>query len=354
LLVLVLSTSGCLSQSYEISVPELERLVELPPEERGESVRVTQQTSFGSDLGNVDVAQLSSEDDDFASFLGASSTHHRHHNHRRRHARHEAKSEDGDDADGAAERAMATAVVVVAAAATVAVTVGITEGARFDGWMAAPPEHPMLLVDGDGRRHWTRLEELSRDDLRRVDRAVLPDLAGDLYRLERHPLDRQGFVYQLELGAESTPLGGSGAALSGRAGLGYMPDQLYGVLVGAAFSSARPPGGDGAAIATSEATFDYRTFLQGECWPLAVGRLHAGPYAELGYAWALADDLLGSREVHGPMVALGGALQLDVTTRLAMTLRLGAAWLPSIDAAAFGTGSGYRLSPALTIGASIY
>jgi hypothetical protein len=100
-------------------------------------------------------------------------------------------------------------------------------------------------------------------------------------------------------------------------------------------------------------SFDDRVFLQVEAWPLAAGRWHWGPYAELGYAWALADDARGSRGASGPMLALGGALQLDWTTRLALTLRAGVAGLPDVGDPRLAA-KGYRLAPSLTLGVSIY
>jgi hypothetical protein len=47
------SASGCLSQSYEVSAAELERIVALPGEERGERVRVTQQIILYSDASRA-------------------------------------------------------------------------------------------------------------------------------------------------------------------------------------------------------------------------------------------------------------------------------------------------------------
>jgi hypothetical protein len=348
------SNSGCLSQSYEISAPELERIVELPVEERGDRLRVTQQTSIDGDVNEVQVARLWTETDWAIVFAGGHHGHYGYHDHpgRGRRGRFlDALSKDDDDAG--AEEALAAAVVVVAVAATAAVTVGITEGARFDGWVRAPVEHPLLLVDDSGRGRWARLETLTADDLRGVDRAVLPDFAHDLRHLARHRLDRTGFFYQLEFGAEPAPVEGPALAVSGRGGLGFMPAQRFGFLLGAAFSTARGDEPSGTAVEDSTLSFDHRVFLQAEGWPLSVGRWHAGPYAEIGYAWALEDDPLRSRSARGPMAALGAALQLDCTTRLALTLRAGAAWLPSIDDSPPASAS-YRLSPALTLGVSIY
>jgi hypothetical protein len=325
----LLSSSGCLSQSYEISPAELERMVRLPAAERGDRVRVTQQTSLGSDGADVEAAPAL-HDDSTLVIRGSAGPH--------SHGRHRpSRQSDSDDgADAPAEEALATVVVVVAAAATAAVTVGVTEGARFDGWLQAP------------------VDTLSAGDLRGVARAVLPDSAGELQRLERHPLDRVGFVYQLEFGAEPAPLGDSSLAVSGRGGLGFMPAQRFGFLLGGAFSTAGSGQPLDASGSSSTLSFDYRVFLQGEAWPLSAGRWHWGPYAELGYGWALADTPLGSRAVEGPMLALGAAVQLDWTTRLALTLRAGAAWLPSVDTGFAGGSQGYRLSPALTLGVGIY
>ncbi|HTV22386.1 MAG TPA: hypothetical protein VMG12_27045 [Polyangiaceae bacterium] len=349
---LLFSGAGCLSQSYEVSAPELARLVELPVAERGEHVRVTQQTSFGNDLrdvsvpyADVDVALLVANYDDPA--YGSKERR------SRRYTEHDA--DDDTDAEGAAEEALAAAVVVVATAATAAVTLGVTEGARFDGWVRAPEQHPVLLVDRYGRHRWERLASLDTGDLHDVDHAVLADFSDDLEPLERHPLDRSGFVYQLEFGAEPAPFEGPSLAVSGRGGVGYMPSQHYGFLLGAAFSTARD---DQAVPVTADAatlSFDYRVFLQAEAWPLHAGRWHSGPYAELGYGWALADYAYGSRDASGPVAALGGALQLDWTTRLALTLRAGVAALPEADSRGSPlTSGGYRLAPALTLGVSIY
>lgn len=340
--------SGCLSQSYEVSAPELARLVELPAEERGDHVRVVQQTSFANDLydmalpyGDADVALLIASHD-----RGRSSAD--------RGPGWDDDSDVDEEGDGAAEQALAAAVVVVATAATAALTVGITEGARFDGWMRAPEQHPVLLVDRWGRRRWQRLGALDTGDLRDVDHAVLADFSDDLEALERHPLDREGFVYQLEFGAEPAPFQGPTLAVSGRGGVGFMPAQRYGFLLGAALASARS---DTRAVLLGDTTlsFDYRVFLQGEAWPLSAGRFHVGPYAELGYAWALADDAIGSRGASGPMLALGVAMQLDWTTRLALTLRAGAAWLPDAgNDQTLAAAGGYRLAPSLTLGVGIY
>src|SRR5262245_56237101 len=46
--------TGCLAHDYAIGAGELQRLAARPAEERGERIRVTQQTSFSSDIGDAD------------------------------------------------------------------------------------------------------------------------------------------------------------------------------------------------------------------------------------------------------------------------------------------------------------
>lgn len=357
-LVVGLSVSGCLSQSYEVSVAELERIVELPAEQRGDRIRVTQQTSFGNDIGEQEVSALVLDPTDWGTFDGHYH-HHDHHHHRRHHRHDQASGDDGQDddsAEGAAAEALAAAVVVAAVASTAALSVGVTEGLRYDGWMEAPASHPVLLIDQAGGRSWSRLEELTRGDLNDLERAVLPELGGTLEPLQRAPLNRQGFAYQLEFGTEAAPssVGEAWQGVAGRLGLGYMPHQRYGLLLGAAFASARAPGDDDAGLLHPELMFEYRVFLQTEYWPLAWRRLHAGPYVELGHAWALRDEASSSVAAQGLFLGGGVAVQLDWTTRLAVTLRLGASALPSIGPGAPVAADGRRFSPALTLGVSIY
>jgi hypothetical protein len=360
-LVLALSPSGCLSQSYEISVAELERVVELPAEQRGDRIRVTQQTSWSSDISELEATGLVLDPTDFGDY--GWHHHHSHHHHtggsrrgHRRSAESDTDSEGDDGMEGSAEAALAAAVVVVAIASTAALSAGLTEGLRFDGWLDAPADHPVLLIDEAGGRSWSRLEELSRSDLKDLDRAVLPELGGRLEPLQRSPLNRRGFAYQLEFGAEEAPssIGEGWLGVAGRLGLGYMPHPRYGLLLGAAFVSARAPGDDDAGVLHPQLMFEYRAFLQAEYWPLAWGRLHAGPYVELGHAWALRDEASRSVAAEGLFLGGGAAMQLDWTTRLAVTLRMGAAALPRIEPGAGAAVSSHRFSPALTLGVSIY
>jgi hypothetical protein len=343
--------TGCLAHAYEIDPAELQRLVALPVEDRGEEVRVTQQTSFSSDVRDEDLDNLPSA----VLFveLEASGERPAHRHVQRHHA-------DRDE-EGPAEEALAVIVAAAAVASLAVVTVAATEGARFDGWLAAPPAQPLLLIAESGGRRWSRLDALTPADLRGVERAVMPELDSELDRQRRAPLDRRGLVYQLEFGASQLASGWDGSTLgvAGRAALGVMPQQHFGVLIGGAFAAARTPalqGAPGDSPRDDELSVDYRAFLQLEYWPLRVGRrLHLGAFGEVGTGGALRDEPFANRSVSGLTAGAGVALQLDASTRLAATLRLGAFWLPSIDAGStFLAPDGYRVASALTLGVSVY
>jgi hypothetical protein len=346
-------TGGCLAHGYEIDRAELERLSALPAEERGDEVRVTQQTSFSSDISDQDLRSISGPalwielgDDEVQP------------SRRRRSHRHEADRDDESPAD----EALAAIVVAAAAASTVAVTAGVTEGARFDGWLAAPATQPLLLIDASGGRRWRRLDTLTAADLGGVDRAVMPELDSELVRQRRAPLERRGFVYQLEFGTSQLQSSVADATLgaAGRAALGFMPQQDFGVLIGAAFAAASsahaPQATPGESHVDDELDVEYRAFLQAEYWPLHAGRLHLGAFAEVGTGWALRDEpAAANRSATGLTGGAGVALQLDWSTRLAATLRCGAFWLPSLEpGSAWLAPNGYHVASALTLGVSVY
>ena len=353
IITLLALTAGCLAHGYEIDRAELERLAALPTAERGDEVRVTQQTSFASDISDQDVRAISGPvwwielDDDEARP-----------ERRRRGHRHEAEGDDESPAD----EALAAIVVAAAIASTVAVTAGVTEGARFDGWLAAPATQPLLLIDASGGRRWRRLDTLSAADLSGVDRAVMPELDSELVRQRRAPLARRGFVYQLEFGTSQLQSSAADATLgaAGRAALGFMPQQDFGVLIGAAFAAASSAHAlqatPGAAQVDDELNVEYRAFLQAEYWPLHTGRLHLGAFAEVGTGGALRDEpAAANRSVTGLTAGAGVALQLDWSTRLAATLRCGAFWLPSLEPrSAWLAPDGYHVASALTLGVSVY
>ena len=89
----------------------------------------------------------------------------------------------------------------------------------------------------------------------------------------------------------------------------------------------------------------HALFLELQSLPLALGPLHVGGYANGGVALAATTAGTGSAE-SGPAFGGGALIELDITGRMALTLRAGA------SAARFDTG----WSPAATLtgGLAIY
>ena len=67
--------------------------------------------------------------------------------------------------------------------------------------------------------------------------------------------------------------------------------------------------------------FDGRYSLELDFLPLSAGKIHAGGYGQIGFA-SLSDDGVSFDDVGG-LFGGGGLLQLELTTRLALTARAG-------------------------------
>lgn len=347
-----------------MSAQELHRLASTPVEARGTQLRVTQLTKMGDDRNGSEPEPeptpqadpwVSTNPYDMASprprvhgagfAIESGSVYHHHHDHD-----YEPSDEDSDEGSNKSDAAAAALAVVAAVAAVAggAVIVGAAvEGARFDGYADVASDHPVLLISHTGRRSWKRLNELNATDASLAERALISKHDGFVDERQRAPLDRVGFSYQLEAGAASlmTPYGARDMGFSMRAAVGYCPWQTLGLYWGGQFGS-----GD-TTLAGNPTPFalNLRTYAQVEYWPLALGRLHAGPFAEVGVGQQLLDEATGTRSHFGASLALGMALQLEVTTRLALTLRASAMAWPTSN-----TPLGHSFTPALTLGVAVY
>ncbi len=356
----LVALTGCLSQSYEVSRDELLRVSQLPPSDRGGGVRVSQQAQWNGDVSPGDEDRPSPRAGGGIALWGVGHHHYgHHHGPRRGRIRASRGFERRKPASTSTTELTAAVAVAAVTAATFAVTLGATEGARFDGWLRVPDDQQVLLVREGGERSWVSLDSLDETDLRGVSHGAIAGFDEGVRRGRRFALDRTGWAYQAELGvATLRSTSGHFSAVTGRAALGYMPLHRLGLLVGGEFSAGQSPfEAEGAARFTSEADqVESRAFTQLEWWPLSLSRLHLGPYIAGGYAWASQDTPRSSTVVAGPYASVGAAFQLDWTTRLALTLRLGASMLPSLEPehdAALGW-SGYRIAAAASLGLAIY
>jgi hypothetical protein len=245
----------------------------------------------------------------------------------------------GSDADAAAAIAIAALAVTTGAFSITA----LTEGPRFDGWVWIPPEQQILLKPRTAAPYWLPLADLAPQDAVFAEDAELKPTDAQL--LERAPLNRVGMTTSLEFGGSAmrtTPIGGP-SGFTARYAVGGFPVQWLGLLGNAGFSA----GDDNGTLFEGRMGFELRLM------PLRVGRAHLGGYGEFGHAWLLHDIMGGTAHGEGAYHGAGGLLEIDLTTRLGLLLRGGAAWLPRYDSQQPGPDD-HLPFPEFSIGLSVY
>ena len=293
-LILLLSTTGCLSASHQIPKNELYALSQKPPETRGERVRVIQSLGGTDDppapapavQAGVSVAVVQ------PVWIGGTPYH-------------------GNVANARKEEAQAWLVV----AAVVAGAMALTEGVRYDGWVKLHPMQPVHLWGPYGEYTWMPLANITPDVAAWASRAVVRQTEGPWQPLGRAPLNRQGLTYSLFFGGGEVPLLGADpqAGFLGRIQLGFFPIHQVGLQADIAF--AWTDDNRGATI------FDGRYSFEVDALPFSTGLFHAGAYGQIGFA-DLSDD--GIQFDQTDTLFGGGALfQIALTTRLALTVRAG-------------------------------
>jgi hypothetical protein len=178
------------------------------------------------------------------------------------------------------------------------------------------------------------LAEVTPEVAQWSNRAVIRSVEGPWQPLGRRPLDRQGFTFSLLMGAGEIALLGDdpSAGFLSHIQFGFFPHHMVGIQADIAYGWDEDI--NGATI------FDGRYSLELDAMPLSAGRLHAGGYGQVGVAYRSDDGL--RHDDQDTLLGLGALLQLDLTTRLALTLRAGQTWV-----------HGESLSE-LTFGVSIY
>jgi hypothetical protein len=311
---LLVALTGCPSLSHRIPRSELRVLSEAPPETRGERVRVVQ--SLGSaDEPPQPVPPVRVGVSVYVAapiWIGGTPRYHRHRAARPGHTSGGRGRFGGRDvAKGAKEEAKAWLVV----AAVVAGALALTEGIRYDGWVKLHPMQPVHLWGPYGEYTWMPLAHVTPDVASWADRAVVRENEGPWQPLGRAPLNRRGFTYSLLFGASEVPVFGADpqAGFLGHIQFGYFPVHEIGVQADIAYSWTEDD--LGATI------FDGRYSLDVSALPLSAGVFSAGFYGQMGIA-SLSDDGVSFDEVDY-LLGGGGLLQLELTTRLALTARAG-------------------------------
>ena len=147
-LVVVLASSliasGCAVNSYKIPPDELARLARVPPEARGEHVRVIQEL-VASEVPAAPPVTRETEVVIAPQFDVAVGVH----GPRAGFGGGLGRAVNGRFG-GLGKDSKSAAVAFLFAAATAAVTAAVIEGSRFDGWARLHPMHPVHLIGRDG------------------------------------------------------------------------------------------------------------------------------------------------------------------------------------------------------------
>lgn len=295
--------SGCLSTTHRIPHQELQRLAQTPPEQRGQRVRVIQ--GFVTD----DQPPAAPRVQGGATVVVVGDVHvggGHHHVHRHRPNPKKLAKAKADKAE-----------YYVILAALAAVGLAVTEGARYDGWVQVHPMHPVHLYGPNGEYGWVPLAQLTPETAAWARKAYIRPEEGPWRPLGRAPLNRRGWTYSVLLGAGQIPSSGdtNDAGFLSHIQFGYFPTGQLGLQADIAFGWREDE--------LANTVLDARYALELDAMLLRAGKFHAGGYGQIGSA-ALFDDGPG-RDTRGVLLGAGVLLQLELTTRLALTGRAGIA-----------------------------
>ncbi|NOY90177.1 MAG: hypothetical protein GXP55_03130 [Deltaproteobacteria bacterium] len=338
-LAVSLMLTGCLSNSYRVHPDELQRIARLPPDQHGGAIRATQGFLTSSQPPEQAPQIVLVDSDPLYTSVGPVGPVHGRGGHGG--GGHGGGGHGGGGAQtGSASLDADMAAVLVFLAVLASVGLAVSEGARYDGWVATDPNTPLYLHMPEG---WRQLPLGYLDDATaaRADYGVLLDRGTRFQRLERAPLDRVGMTYSVDLGAGRLDGQGLGDSwgFSSRISFGGFFLPWLGVVgtLGLAWSD------DGL-----DTIFVGRYGGEVQAFPLAIDRVHFGGYVGGGYQRAKRDVNLDATLVRStPYYSVGGIVQLELTTRMALTLRGGESVIAAV-------GGGVLMSPELSVGLAIY
>jgi len=205
-------------------------------------------------------------------------------------------------------------VLAVATAAVAAVGLTATEGSRYDGWISLAPQQPLHLDLGDLGVQTVALDQLTPSLAEQAESATVNDDEGwGFYRLGRAPLDRRGFAFRFELGTSSRTLQGVAAeGFTSQIQLGYFPWRHVGFLGSALLGFGQDAAG--------RSFFANQLGVEAQAFLPALSVFHLGGFSSLGSRGISAEGAAGTSQ---SVLNLGALLEIELTTRLALTARAG-------------------------------
>jgi len=329
-IVAALSGLGCLSNTYTVRQKELQRLVTVAPEKRGEKVEVVQRVGADEAPSAEPVESRTSVVVVGVLPLPGPGPHHHHHG--------GAVAPASRSPNASADKSAAVALAAVVGIGTT-IALAATEGARYDGWVRVHPMHPVHLRFNDGSYEWLPLAHLDQNAAGAATEAYLNENEGPWLRLGRAPLNRVGgaFGFALGTGALNSAASNTVWGLLARLELGGYFTKQIGLL--AALGLGTGVGG------TGKTTFNARYAAEARYYPIRWDVLELGLYATGGYSQSSADMPTYEWSKDGWFYGGGGLVEIELSTRLALTLRGGVAVLPNDRPV---------VCPEVTVGLSVY
>ncbi len=295
---------GCLTNTYKISRAELTRLAVTPPEQRAERVRVVQE--FEGDSPPAQPVVSGETNVIFVPRTVIVVGDGRHH-----HGHGGVRTGKGGGIGGGGGDGEGAVILLVALAAGAGIVLAATEGQRYDGWVRVHPMHPVHLW-GPWGYGVVPLAQLDPTTAATATKAVIRDREGPWQKLGRAPLDRQGWSYSFLGGAgQIDGWDGRGVGPQFHVQLGYYPSHPFGIQF------VWTPAWRGDAM--GDTILDLRLGLELDFLPLDAGALHGGGYVNGSFGWRHDRDGTDRAAFTGA----GAKLQLELTTRLAITGRFG-------------------------------
>jgi hypothetical protein len=297
---------GCLSSAHKIPKRDLQALAQVDPAQRGKRVRVIQATA--NEASPPPAQRVDSGAHVHVGVVVVPSHHHGH-----------SGGVGGggggsgfstNKAKGKSDDAKAWLII----AAAVAVGLAATEGARYDGWVELHPMHPVHLYGPYGEYLVAPLAHIDPQTAAWAQKALVRPGEGPWTTLGRAPLNRQGWTYSVLMGAgkiasvDDTVEPGFFSHIQ----LGNFPSKELGIVLDIGLGWR-----DNLADAT---VFDSRYGLELQAMPVAAGKLHAGGFGQIGIG-ARFEDYVKNGDKRSVIYGGGGMLQLEITTRLALTAR---------------------------------
>jgi hypothetical protein len=319
-----LLSTACLSTSHRVSKGELRHLVTVAPEQRGDQVRVVQSIGSRDDPPRTDrvrgntVVYVSSP-----IWIGGR-PHHHNHNHGANNsasgasgAGHVSGNSSGGSGFGnvaKGKKADGKAWMILAVAAGLGLAA--TEGARYDGWVKVHPMHPVHLIGPYGEHTVVPLAHIDQRTADWAHHAVISQQDGPWTKLGRAPLNRQGFTYSFFLGGGEIPVTDLDAdpGFVGHIQFGYFPTKQVGLHLDLGMGWAEDD--------NQQTIYVSRTSLEVQGFLAKAGPVHVGLFGQIGVS-SRFDDGIGVDD-NSNLLGAGALMQLELTTRLAITGRVGA------------------------------